>query len=191
MTASSNISAVFAFGDSTIDSGNNNHLNSLFCCDHLPYGRDLPSHVPTGRFSNEKLSADFLVNRLGIKDLLPAFLEPKLTDHDLLTGVCFASGGSGLDNQTIDLPTQFQSFEQALKRISKLVGDEKARLTVENALFVISIETNDMLYTACFLPTRVIELTMSGYRDFLLHNLESFVKARAYVKLDFLQLKIS
>ncbi|KAI4306857.1 hypothetical protein L6164_030101 [Bauhinia variegata] len=178
-----NISAVFAFGDSTIDPGNNNNLKStLVRADHLPYGRDLPNHVPTGRFCNGKLSTDFLVSKLGIKDLLPAYLDPKLTDNDLLTGVSFASAGSGLDNHTIaltkviDLPTQFQSFEQALTRISKLVGDEKTRHIVENALFVISIGSNDMMFNVYLLPTRNIEFNISGYQDLLLHNLNSFIE---------------
>ncbi|KAI4306480.1 hypothetical protein L6164_029754 [Bauhinia variegata] len=182
ITASYNISAVFAFGDSTADAGNNNHVNSFFSSDHLPYGRDLPSHVPRGRFSNGKLSTDYLVDILGIKDFLPAYLDPKLTDNDLLTGASFASGGSGLDKRTtaltpvLDLPTQLDLFEQAFKRIRKLVGEEKARVIVENALFVISAGTNDMLYNAYSFPTRVIELTMSGYQDFLLKNLESVVE---------------
>ncbi|KAK2377225.1 GDSL Lipase/Acylhydrolase superfamily protein [Trifolium repens] len=94
--ASNKITAIFAFGDSTVDAGNNNHLNSLFRGDHLPYGCDFPNHVPTGRFSNGKISTDYLSQFLGIKDLLPAFLDPQVTDNDLLTGVSFGSGGSGL-----------------------------------------------------------------------------------------------
>ena len=37
---------------------------------------------------------------LGIKQLLPAYLDPNLTPEDLLTGVSFASGGSGYDSLT-------------------------------------------------------------------------------------------
>ncbi|XXG82248.1 hypothetical protein AAC387_Pa10g0236 [Persea americana] len=91
------ISAIFAFGDSTIDPGNNNYIGTWFRGDHSPYGHDFPGQVATGRFSNGKLMTDFLVSSLGIKDLLPAYLDPSITDHDLLTGVSFASAGSGFD----------------------------------------------------------------------------------------------
>ena len=185
-TAASNISAIFSFGDSTLDSGNNNNLSTIFRCDHLPYGRDFAQHIPTGRFSNGKLTTDFLAQTLGLKDQLPAYLDPKLTDRDLLTGVSFASGGSGLDFQTtimnkvLDMPTQLQLFEEALQKIRKSAGDDKAKDIMENALFVISIGTNDMLNNAYWLPTRVIQITLSGYQDFLIHNLQNFIEVCIY-----------
>ena len=37
---------------------------------------------------------------LGIKDTVPAYLKPDLQNDDLLTGVGFASGGSGIDPLT-------------------------------------------------------------------------------------------
>lgn len=40
---------------------------------------------------------------LGVKNLLPAFRSPFLKRSDLATGVCFASGGSGLDKFTASL----------------------------------------------------------------------------------------
>jgi len=41
-----------------------------------------------------------IASALGVKDTLPAFLNPSLTAQDLVTGVCFASGGSGFDDWT-------------------------------------------------------------------------------------------
>lgn len=41
-----------------------------------------------------------VASALGVKDTLPAFLNPSLTSQDLVTGVCFASGGSGFDDLT-------------------------------------------------------------------------------------------
>ena len=43
------------------------------------------------------------VKGLSIKDFLPAYLDPKLQDSDLITGVNFASSGSGLDNLTSNI----------------------------------------------------------------------------------------
>ncbi|KAB1206550.1 hypothetical protein CJ030_MR7G016004 [Morella rubra] len=44
--------AFFVFGDSLVDSGNNNYLATTACADVPPYGIDYPTHRPTGRFSN-------------------------------------------------------------------------------------------------------------------------------------------
>jgi len=45
--------AFFVFGDSLVDSGNNNYLATTARADAPPYGIDYaPSHSPTGRFSN-------------------------------------------------------------------------------------------------------------------------------------------
>ncbi|QHO15762.1 hypothetical protein HN51_031180 [Arachis hypogaea] len=184
--ASKNVSAsaVFAFGDSTLDGGNNNHIKTLFRGDHLPYGRDLPQHMATGRFSNGMLSTDYIVQFLGLKDLLPPYLNPNLSDHDLLTGVTFASGGSGLDKQTIeatsamDLMSQFKLFEDVLKRLNKSVGEVKTRNLIKKAVFVVGVGTNDMLFNAYLFPTRLIKYANNvyGYHDLLLKNLAYFIQ---------------
>lgn len=43
------------------------------------------------------------VEELGIKELLPAYLDPDLQIQDLSTGVNFASGGAGFDPLTSEL----------------------------------------------------------------------------------------
>lgn len=47
-----NARAFFVFGDSLVDSGNNNYLVTSARADAPPYGIDYPTHRPTGRFSN-------------------------------------------------------------------------------------------------------------------------------------------
>lgn len=166
-----------------MDSGNNNRLDTFFRGDHVPYGRDFPGHVPTGRFSNGKISTDYLANIVGIKDVLPAFLDPHVTDNDLLTGVSFASGGSGLDPNTVsltrvlDLGTQFDLFVEALRRIRNAVGEKRASDIVQNAVFVISVGTNDMLFNAYLSPRVNVRFdSVSAYQDFLLQNLHAFIQ---------------
>lgn len=44
--------AFFVFGDSLVDSGNNDYLATTARADSPPYGIDYPTHRPTGRFSN-------------------------------------------------------------------------------------------------------------------------------------------
>lgn len=53
------VPAMFVFGDSLVDNGNNNYLYSLAKANYSPYGIDF-SQGPTGRFSNGKTVADLL-----------------------------------------------------------------------------------------------------------------------------------
>ncbi|KAL9316660.1 hypothetical protein ACSQ67_017661 [Phaseolus vulgaris] len=54
------VPAVYVFGDSLVDVGNNNYLTlSIAKANHRHYGIDFPTHKPTGRFSNGKNAADF------------------------------------------------------------------------------------------------------------------------------------
>ena len=53
------VPAMFIFGDSAVDAGNNNHLDTIVKANFPPYGRDFISHKPTGRFCNGKLASDF------------------------------------------------------------------------------------------------------------------------------------
>ena len=51
-----------------------------------------------------------LVKELEIKELLPAYMDPNLQPQDLITGVCFASGGSGYDPLTPKIAVHAQYF---------------------------------------------------------------------------------
>jgi GDSL-like Lipase/Acylhydrolase len=53
------VPAVFAFGDSLIDNGNNNGLNSFAKSNYYPYGIDF-NQGATGRFCNGKTVVDAL-----------------------------------------------------------------------------------------------------------------------------------
>ena len=60
--------AMFIFGDSLVDVGNNNHLKfSMNEADFSHYVIDFPNKVFTGRFSNGKNAADFLGNSIKIQ----------------------------------------------------------------------------------------------------------------------------
>ncbi|KAG6544185.1 hypothetical protein Mapa_014385 [Marchantia paleacea] len=52
--------AMFVFGDSLVDYGNNNYLHSLAKANYKPYGVDFPGHIPTGRYCNGRLVPDFI-----------------------------------------------------------------------------------------------------------------------------------
>lgn len=58
----SNVSvpAVLAFGDSIVDSGNNNNIKTLVKCNFPPYGKDFQGGKPSGRFCNGKIPSDMI-----------------------------------------------------------------------------------------------------------------------------------
>ena len=70
------IPAIFAFGDSLIDSGNNNYLASVAKSNYWPYGCDF-NRGPTGRFSNGKTIVDLLGK------LLNKFYHSLQENHDI------------------------------------------------------------------------------------------------------------
>ena len=55
----SDVPCFFIFGDSLVDSGNNNHLKNKGKVNYLPYGIDFPDG-PTGRFNNGRTVPDVL-----------------------------------------------------------------------------------------------------------------------------------
>lgn len=184
--ASPKFPAVLIFGDSTVDTGNNNYINTLFKGNHYPYGKDFPGHVPTGRFSNGKLVPDFVASMLRIKDTIPPFLHPKLSEDDILTGVSFASGGSGFDELTtlasgvIPVLKQTHYLKEYLVRLERIVGEKKAKKIVKEALVIVSAGTNDFCFNYYDIPTRKIQLNISEYQDFLQKRLKTFVKVNLF-----------
>lgn len=54
--------ALIAFGDSILDTGNNNMLPTVMKSNFPPYGKDFIGHQPTGRFCNGKVPSDFIGN---------------------------------------------------------------------------------------------------------------------------------
>nr|POE50412.1 gdsl esterase/lipase [Quercus suber]POE82654.1 gdsl esterase/lipase [Quercus suber] len=91
--------AFFVFGDSLVDSGNNNYLATTARADSPPNGIDYPTHRPTGRFSNGFNLPDIISEQMGAERTLP-YLSPQLTGQKLLVGANFASAGIGILNDT-------------------------------------------------------------------------------------------
>ncbi|CAI0393889.1 unnamed protein product [Linum tenue] len=91
--------AFLVFGDSLVDSGNNNYLMTTARADSPPNGIDYPHQQPTGRFSNGLNFPDLIAEALGLESPLP-FLNPDLKGKKLLAGANFASAGIGVLNDT-------------------------------------------------------------------------------------------
>lgn len=64
-------SCILVFGDSSVDPGNNNHLNTSFKANFPPYGKNLFHGQCSGRFTNGKLPTDMTGTLL---DFLPLTL---------------------------------------------------------------------------------------------------------------------
>ncbi|MCD7448758.1 hypothetical protein HAX54_045699 [Datura stramonium] len=153
------VPAIFIFGDSTVDVGTNNFVNdSLATANNPYYGIDYPNHVATGRFSNGYNPADFIAMHLGnYKESPPAFLalvqKPSTFKSGILGGVNFASGGSGILDDTgnpgfhhvVSLSRQIEQFQTVCGNITEILGDVKGSKLLANALYVISVGSNDFL----------------------------------------------
>lgn len=177
-----NFPAIIIFGDSSVDTGNNNYILTTFKCDHPPYGQSFPGHIPTGRFSDGKLVPDFMASVLGLKDSVPPFLQPYLSEYELLTGVNFASGGSGFDELTtvasrvIPMSIQLDLFWKYIERLNIIAGEEEAQRIINQALVIISAGTNDFIFNYYDIPTRRQQFSISDYQDFLLYKLQNFIE---------------
>nr|CAB3471479.1 unnamed protein product [Digitaria exilis] len=113
------VPAIYVFGDSTMDVGNNNYLpgNEVPRADHPYYGVDLPgSGKPTGRFSNGYNVADFVGS--GILDSTNA-------------------GGN------IPLWQQVRLFESTKAEMEATVGPQAVSHLVSKSFFLFGIGSND------------------------------------------------
>jgi hypothetical protein len=105
---SGKVPAIIVFGDSSVDSGNNNFIPTIARSNFPPYGKDFPNGKSTGRFSNGRIAPDFISEAFGLKPIIPAYLDPSYNISDFATGVCFASAGTGFDNATASVAVSSQ-----------------------------------------------------------------------------------
>ncbi|XWS54492.1 hypothetical protein CRYUN_Cryun10bG0094300 [Craigia yunnanensis] len=165
--------ALFIFGDSLFDSGNNNYINTTFDfqANFWPYGETFFKY-PTGRFSDGRLIPDFIgkestsnISSLDHKfidsdsynfvtaqfaglPVIPTYLQPG--NHKFTNGVNFASGGAGAlveshQGIVVDLETQIKYFKKVEKSLRQELGDAEAKKLLSRAVYLISIGGNDYL----------------------------------------------
>ncbi|KAF4388465.1 hypothetical protein CsatB_008068 [Cannabis sativa] len=190
------ILAIQAFGDSFLDTGNNNHLISITKCDFPPYGRDFLGGKPTGRFTDGKVFSDLFAEALGVKELLPSYHDKELQMKDLETGLCFASGGSGYDplsskiNQVIPLSDQIKLFKDYKRKLKRGVGERRAKNIIDNSVFLISSGNNDILFSYFSTNLRRFHYDVPSYTDLLVNFASQFFRelydlgARKFVVLN-------
>ncbi|CAL5333579.1 unnamed protein product [Camellia sinensis] len=109
------IKGMFVFGSSLVDNGNNNYLQeSMAKADYLPYGIDFPLG-PSGRFTNGKNVIDLLGDQLNLPSYIPPFTNPTTKGSRIIHGVNYASGASGILDDTGSLAGQVISLNQQIK----------------------------------------------------------------------------
>ncbi|KAK3027206.1 hypothetical protein RJ639_040795 [Escallonia herrerae] len=176
--------AFFVFGDSLVDSGNNNYLATTARADAPPYGIDYPTHRPTGRFSNGLNIPDLISEKIGSEPTLP-YLNPELTGQKLLVGANFASAGIGILNDTglqfvniIRITLQLQYFQQYQQRVTALIGAEQTKQLVNRALVLITLGGNDFVNNYYLVPfsARSRQFALPDYVRYLISEYKKILK---------------
>lgn len=152
-TTAGSVPAVYVFGDSLADVGNNNHLLTLLKADFSHNGMDYPGGKATGRFSNGKNSADFLADKLGLATSPPYLALSSSSNANYVNGVSFASGGAGVSNATnknqcITFDKQIEYYSGVYASLARSLGQAQAATHLARSIFAITIGSNDIIHYA-------------------------------------------
>ncbi|KAM7498899.1 hypothetical protein LguiA_023313 [Lonicera macranthoides] len=194
--ADEKVPAIYVFGDSLVDVGNNNYLAiSLAKADFPHNGVDFPGQKATGRFSNGKNAADFLAEKVGLPTSPPylSVVSPKKgktkkeKDSAFLAGVSFASGGAGIFNgtddtfrQSIPLPKQVEYFSIVHDALVQQLGSAGAQEYLSKSLFPVVIGSNDIFGYFKSGSEAAKNSTPQQYVDLMVSTLKGLLK-RLYI----------
>ncbi|KAG4912336.1 hypothetical protein AAZX31_19G072100 [Glycine max] len=168
--------ALFVFGDSLFDVGNNNYINTTADnqANYSPYGETFFNY-PSGRFSDGRVIPDLIADYAKLP-LSPPYLFPGYQRY--LDGVNFASAGAGALVEThqglvIDLKTQLSYFKKVSKILSQELGDAETTTLLAKAVYLINIGSNDYLVS---LTENSSVFTAEKYVDMVVGNLTTVIK---------------
>ncbi|RCV32540.1 hypothetical protein SETIT_7G011200v2 [Setaria italica] len=153
--------AMYVFGSSILDVGNNNYLpgGAVGRANRRYNGIDFPASIPTGRFSNGYNIADYVAKNMGFACSPPAYLSlapdssGPLVHTAVAYGISYASGGAGIldstnTGNTIPLSKQVQYFGATKAKMVAAIGPCAVNARLSRAIFVIAIGNNDMSVSA-------------------------------------------
>ncbi|KAL2610664.1 hypothetical protein R1flu_029237 [Riccia fluitans] len=178
--------AMFIFGDSLVDSGNNNFLATFARADFLPNGIDFGTGWPTGRFCNGRTIADYIGLMVGI-DPVPPYLALLQNQgmEGFTTGLNFASGAAGILDESgynylgrIPLSQQLGYFARVKEDLVGRRGQEEAERLLAKSLYFVAFGSND--YINNYLqPTSYSRLvyTPEAYQELLVTTFIQQLKA--------------
>ncbi|XP_044506789.1 GDSL esterase/lipase 7-like [Mangifera indica] len=176
--------ALYVFGDSLLDSGNNNFLPTIAKVNYLPYGANFPQG-PTGRFTNGKTVADFIAEFLGLP-YSPPYLGSK--NSVPVTGLNYASGACGILPKTgrqigkcLNLGEQIDLFAKTVQSMLSIhFNNDLGKLSgyLSKSIAIISIGNND--YFSDYFDTNSSDtsrrLGPEPYAQLLLDNLSRLLQ---------------
>ncbi|KAL5974407.1 GDSL esterase/lipase 7 [Asimina triloba] len=143
--------AMFIFGDSLIDNGNNNWLPSIAKANYAPYGIDVG--FPSGRFCNGLTVVDYGAQELGLP-FAPPYLSPTSKGVKILRGLNYASAAAGILDETgrhygarVSFNKQILLFQKTVSMELPLLIQDPAALSqyLAKSIFVINLGSNDYI----------------------------------------------
>ncbi|XP_073224952.1 GDSL esterase/lipase At5g08460-like [Cicer arietinum] len=185
-------SAMFVFGDSLVDNGNNNKLHSLAKANYVPYGIDFPGDhpSPTGRFCYGKTFGDFLGNLSGIREvtgrnLLISMLMFVFTGTVFIYCVRFLENVMWPQGEHISFTQQVSNFEKTLSQTKSLMEDENLSQYLANSFTTVIHGSNDYInnylmpefYGTSFMysPNNYADILIEHYKENILVNLLTYL----------------
>ncbi|XP_076924461.1 GDSL esterase/lipase At1g29670-like [Bidens hawaiensis] len=136
----------FIFGDSLVDGGNNNHLETRWKANYLPYGIDFLQGY-TGMFTNGRTTADIIGQFLGIDDFIPSYATATIDQFN--KGVNYASGGGGIREESghhngdrVSLDRQLLNHKSTVSSLSRVA---KNTTFLRECIYVVNIGSNDYI----------------------------------------------
>lgn len=145
------VSAVFVFGDSSVDVGNNFYIDTL-AKPTWPNGIDFKKGSPSRRYTNARTIVDIIEDEIGFTNYTPPYLSPKTTGDVILKGVNYASSASGIFNSTgaekfgdaIGMDEQVRYFVKTRREIISRIGAAAARKLLRQAIYFVATGNNDL-----------------------------------------------
>lgn len=182
----SKVPALFVFGDSLLDTGNNDGLLTIARPVSPPYGQDLTSTNGSssssgGRFSNGPITTDFIAASLSLPSPPPYVSAGDNIEH----GVNFASAASGILEVTgnifgehYSMPRQIRNFEDVKNRLEQKVGTAMSSSIISKAIFYITTGSNDYFLTYYSRPPNPLYATLSPgqFSDLLISQLNEHLQ---------------
>lgn len=175
------VKALFVFGDSMYDPGNNNYLNNplAYQANFKPYGESYFKH-PTGRFSDGRLIPDFIAEFENLP-MIPSYYQA-LYNHSINHGVNFASAGAGCLDETysgkvISLNSQLGNFKIIREKLKTELGKKDSEALLSNAVYLFSIANNDYLrlFDVPDIPSDISCLAYATEQEYMNMVMDNFV----------------
>ncbi|GMN56180.1 hypothetical protein TIFTF001_025299 [Ficus carica] len=176
------VPAIFIFGDSVMDVGNNNHLPTLIKANFRPYGRDFFNHTPTGRFCNGKIVTDLIAETLGFSSYQPAYLSKEASGSNLLIGANFASAASGyyeptaISNLAIPLSKQLDNYKEYQGKVVEITGSDNATSMFSGGIYLVSAGSSDFVQNYYINPLLNTAYTPDQFSNILVQNFVKFIE---------------